>query len=299
MVVMTANRATAIGATAILMWATLALLATYTTRVPPFQLTAMAFALAFALACAKWALFRQHPLTRLRQPPAAWALGVAGLFGYHLCYFLALRLAPPVEANLVNYMWPLLIVLFSGLLPGHRLGWAPVAGAMAGLVGTAMLVTRDGGLSFQGAHAAGYMAAMGAAVIWAGYSVLSRRFAEVPTDTVGGFCGASALLAGVCHLLLERTVAPTAAEWLAIAAMGCGPVGAAFFVWDLGIKRGDIRALGLLSYATPLLSTLLLIAFGRAGLTPLTVLAGALIIGGALVGNWRGRPEAAPAATER
>lgn len=276
-------RATLVGMSAIAMWATLALLTTAAGALPPFQLTAMAFATATLLVALKWTLARQNPLTFLRQPAAVWLLGVGGLFGFHSLYFLALRLAPPVEASLLSYLWPLLIVVFSGFLPGERLGGRQVAGALLGLLGCGLLVARSGGLSFDPRYLAGYASALACAATWAGYSVLNRRFGQVPTDTVGGFCSVVAGLALLCHLLFEQTVWPVGTQWLAVLGLGCGPVGAAFFAWDHGVKHGDIRLLGVLSYAAPLLSTLLLVAFGRAPATLSLAAACALIIGGAVV----------------
>ena len=276
--------ATLTGGGAVLLWATLALFTDLTGRVPPFQLTAMAFAVAFATALGVWLARGGAPLRHLRQPAAAWLLGVGGLFGYHFFYFLALRNAPPVEAGLIAYMWPLLIVLMSALLPGERLRWWHLAGALAGLAGTVLLVTDGGSLQFKSEFALGYAAAAVCALTWSSYSVLSRRLAHVPTDAVGGFCGATAVLALIAHLLFEQTVWPAGVgQWLAVAALGLGPVGAAFFLWDHGVKRGDIRVLGAASYAAPLLSTLLLVAFGRGQASWLLGLACLLISGGAVL----------------
>ena len=276
-------RATLIGATAVLMWSTLALFTTLTGSVPPFQLVAMAFAVAFLLALAKWLWRRQRVRDHLLWPAGAWLLGVGGLFGYHFFYFVGLRGAPPVEANLINYLWPLLIVLFSALLPGERLRWWHVAGTAAGLAGTVILVTDGGAIGLRSEYWRGYAAALAAALIWSGYSVLNRRFGHVPSDAVGGFCGATSLLAWACHLAFEGTVWPRGGEWLAVLGLGIGPVGAAFFVWDHGVKHGDIRILGAVSYATPLLSTALLIVFGRAEPTLAVALACLLIVGGAVL----------------
>jgi drug/metabolite transporter (DMT)-like permease len=273
--------ATAVGFGAILLWASLALLTTMAGPVPPFQMTAMAFSLGFAIALVKW-LARREPVGRhLALPLRVWALGVGGLFGYHACYFAALALAPPVEANLINYLWPLLIVVVSGLLPGERLRWWHVAGTLAGLAGCILLIGGGAG-GIDAKYAGGYLVALAAALIWSGYSVLSRRVREVPTDAVGGFCGATALLALVAHLVFERTYIPQDGEWVAIVALGIGPVGAAFYLWDYGVKRGDIKSLGALSYMTPLLSTLLLVLFGRAEPSLRLTLACLLIVGGAL-----------------
>lgn len=280
-----ASRGTLVGGLALLLWSTLALLTTLAGGLPPFQMVAMAFGLAFLLALGKWLLRGEAILPRLRQPIGAWALGVAGLFGYHLFYFLALRLAPPLEANLLNYLWPLLIVLFAALLPGGGLTARHGLGALAGLAGAALLIGRGGQAGFDPRFAAGYGSALLCAVIWSAYSVLNRRFFKaVPSDAVGGFCAATALLALLCHLIAEPTVWPVGWQWGAMIALGLGPVGAAFFVWDYGCKHGDIRALGTLAYAVPLLSNGLLIATGRGEATCQVAVAALLIIGGAALG---------------
>jgi drug/metabolite transporter (DMT)-like permease len=244
----------------------------------------MAFSLATLVALAKWIWFRQSPIAILNQPLGAWLLGVGGLFGYHFFYFLALRLAPPVEANLLNYLWPLLIVLLSALLPGERLRLRHIVGALAGMTGAALLMLNGQSAAFSGQYAVGYGAAVACGVIWAVYSVANRSYKQVPTDAVGGFCGATALLALLCHIVFEETVVPVGWQWLVILLLGLGPVGTAFFLWDFACKHGDIRALGTLAYGVPLLSNGLLIFFGRGTLTWQVGAALALIIGGAALG---------------
>jgi len=277
-------KATRLGIGALLLWSSLAVLSTLAGSIPPFQLVSMAFALATLVALVKWGWYRQSPFTRLRQPLGAWFLGVAGLFGYHFFYFLALRFAPPVEANLLNYLWPLLIVLLSALLPGQHLRLRHLAGALAGMAGAALLLIKGQDATFAGQYAVGYGAAVAAGVIWAVYSVANRRYKQVPSDAVGGFCAVTALLALLCHVGFEQTVVPTGWQWLAIALLGLGPVGAAFFLWDFACKHGDIRALGTLAYGVPLLSNGLLIATGRGTLTWQVGVAVLLIVGGAALG---------------
>lgn len=279
-------RATLIGTIAIWLWASLALFTTLTPSVPALQLTAMTFSLSALAAIAMWLLRGDGVVKHFRLAPAAWALGVCGLFGYHALYFLALKLAPPLEASLINYLWPLLIVLFSALLPGERLRWFHLAGAACGLAGTVILIAGKGELGFDWRYTAGYAAAFACAFTWSAYSVLSRRFAAVPTDAVGAFCAATAALSWLGHVAFETTAWPTdMQEWAAVIALGLGPVGLAFFCWDHGMKRGDVRALGTMAYAAPLLSTLLLIVFGQGALTLPVLVACALIVGGAVLGS--------------
>ncbi|WP_336488641.1 aromatic amino acid exporter YddG [Methylobacterium nigriterrae] len=285
--------ATLVGSGAILLWSLLALFTAASGAVPPFQLAAMTFALGGLVGCATWIL-RPKGVRALAQPWRVWALGIGGLFGYHALYFAALRLAPPAEAGLLNYLWPLLIVLLSARLPGEG-GLRPghLTGALLGLSGVAALFLGRGDLRFEAAALPGYAASLAAAFVWAAYSVLSRRVGAVPTDAVAGFCLGTAALSLACHLALERTVWPQgAAEWAAVAALGLGPVGAAFYLWDVGVKRGDIRLLGIASYAAPVLSTLILVAAGYAAATPALGLACALIVLGALVAARAGQRRA-------
>jgi drug/metabolite transporter (DMT)-like permease len=279
---MTPRTATLIGLTAILMWSLLAVMTVATGTIPAFQLAAMTFAIGALVGTLTW-IGRGAAIAALHQPPIAWLVGVGGLFGYHALYFLALRFAPPAEAGLLNYLWPLLIVLFSSLLPGERLAPHHVIGAVLGLAGTVLLFAGNTG-SFAPGQLPGLVAAFVAAFVWATYSVASRRLKSVPTDAVAGFCAATALLAAIVHGLVEVTVWPdTVLQWLAVITLGIGPVGAAFYAWDVGMKRGDIRVLGAASYATPLLSTgfLMLAGFARPSLT--IALAALLIAGGGLV----------------
>lgn len=277
------RRATLVGAGAVFIWGSLALLTTLTGDVPPFQIVTTAFLIAFTLAVIKWIVFRESLSAPFRQRAAVWAIGVGGLFGYHFLIFLALKTAPPVQANLINYLWPLLIVLFSALLPGQSLRPRHIGGALIGFAGACLLVTGGTGIEFDPDHLPGYAAALGAALIWSTYSLASSRLAAVPTDAIGAFCFVAALLSAVAHLIFETTVIPTTGEWLALVALGIGPAGSAFFLWDWGVKRGNVRALGGIGYTAPLLSTTLLIIFGPAILTGAIAIAACLIISGAIL----------------
>jgi len=279
---MTPRTATLVGLIAILLWSLLAVMTVATGKIPAFQLAAMTFAIGGCVGFCTW-IGRSEALQSLRQPPVVWAVGIGGLFGYHALYFLALRFAPPAEAGLLNYLWPLLIVLFSSFLPGERLAMHHVVGALLGLVGTVLLLAGNSS-GFAAGQLPGLLAAFIAAFVWAAYSVLSRRLKSVPTDAVAGFCLATAALAALMHGLLETTVWPeTILQWLSVLALGIGPVGAAFYAWDIGMKRGDIRVLGAASYATPLLSTAFLIAAGFAKASLTIAIAAMLIAGGGLI----------------
>ena len=273
------------------LWSVLALLTASAGAIPPFELAALTFAIGGGLGLV-YAASRGR-LAALIQPWPVWAVGVGGLFGYHALYFAALNRAPPAEASLIAYLWPLLIVLFSALLPGERLRLRHLVGAALGFAGAATLFAgKAGGLSLAAIDPrvlSGYALALACAFVWSSYSVLSRRLKAAPSEAVAGFCVATAALAALCHFAFETNVAPAgAAQWAAIVGLGLGPVGLAFYVWDFGVKHGDIRLLGVAAYAAPVLSTLILVAAGFAPATLSLALACALIVGGALVATRRG-----------
>ena len=279
---MAASRATLAGCAALALWAFLAALARLTSPLPPLLVTALAFLVAGALGLG-WLAANGQLGTALRQSPLAWAHGILGLAGFHALYFAALGLAPAVEANLINYAWPLLLVLLAGTLRGLPLGGRRLAGVALGGAGAVVLI--GAGAAFPAGAWPGFACAFGAALTWALYSALAGvpRLAGVPSTAIAGFCLAAGLLTGLAHLVFEAPMVPDAAQAAAILLLGLGPMGAAFFLWDIGMKRGDPRLLGTLAYATPLASTLLLIALGEGAFSPRVALAALCIVGGGLL----------------
>jgi drug/metabolite transporter (DMT)-like permease len=283
------DKGTLSGLAAILLWSTLALLTIGGGDIPPFQKAGTAFSIAAVSVVLKWLIRRESPSRYLRIPLGAWGLGVFGLFGFHFLYFVSLRLAPPLEASLIVYLWPLLIILLSALVTQIPLRWWQFAGAILGFLGTVLIATRGNDIKFDGNSLLGYLCALCCALVWATYSVANRKYREVPTDSVGGFCAISALLAWTSHFVLETTVGPSAEQWLALGLMGLGPMGVAFFLWDYGVKNGNLIVLGTLSYLSPLLSTLLLLVSGRAAADARILIACFLIVGGSLLGSFAGK----------
>lgn len=279
----TRTAATLIGFTAILQWSFLALLSTAAGPLPPFQLAAMAFLLGGLVGASSW-IFRPAAVKALRQPWPVWALGTAGLCIYHCAYFFAIQSAPPVEASLIAYLWPLLIVVFASFLPGERLKPHHLAGVALGFLGAVAVITKGGSVGLADGLKPGHWIALFCAFIWSGYSVLSRRFGQVPTDVVAGYCLITAAVAFGLHLALEPTVWPVGAtQWGALVMLGTLPLGLGFYAWDFGVKHGDIMVLGSLSYAAPLFSTVVLLLAGLGVFHWSVALACLLITAGALI----------------
>ncbi|WP_170426993.1 aromatic amino acid exporter YddG [Ruegeria arenilitoris] len=277
------SRATAIGFIAILLWSLLALFTVGSLPTPPLLLNAICFSIGGAMGLI-WT-WRSGGLRQLLDIPwTTYVFGTIGLFGYHALYFSALRMAPAAEAGLIAYLWPLLIVLLSGLLPGEHLRIGHLIGACLGFAGAAVIIAGGGSAGFQAEHLPGYALALLCALTWSGYSVLSRRLGDTPTSSVAIFCIATAIASAALHLAVEDTILPdTTLGWASVVALGLGPVGLAFYVWDIGVKQGDIQVLGTASYAAPLLSTLVLVLAGNAAPSWGLAIAALLITGGAII----------------
>ncbi len=279
---MTRPRATAIGFVAVLLWSLLAVLTVGSSPTPPLLLNTICFAIG-GTGGLLWAHFAGGLSVLRRVPLRVYLLGTLGLFGYHALYFSALRLAPAAEAGLIAYLWPLLIVVFSGLLPGERVRRGHILGACVGFAGAALIIS-GGGSGIQAQFLPGYLLALVCALTWSSYSILSRLAGAVPTQSVAVFCIAAAALSLPLHLAFEETVWPgSGLAWTSTVCLGLGPVGLAFFVWDIGVKKGDIQILGTASYAAPILSTCALVIAGVTPFTASLALAALMVAGGAMI----------------
>ena len=244
--------------------------------VPPFLLVGTALTVSGLIGALKirtWCV-----------PWKTFAMGSCGVFGYNLLFFTALQKAPPIEASLLNYLWPLLIVLLTPLfLQGYRLRWYHLVGTMTGFFGAALIVTGSR-LEVEWANITGYLLATGAALVWAVYSLLTKKVKPFSTGAVGAFCLTAGLLSLIIHFCFESTYLPTGQEWGLIVLLGSGPLGLAYYTWDGAMKLGDPRIIGALSYLTPLSSTLVLVVLGGHPIEKSTVWAMMFIVGGAILG---------------
>lgn len=265
-----------LGLITIICWGSLATFGQILVHMPPF------FVLGFCFLMGSIPAF-----FKFKEMFANWKLvlwGTMGYFGYHFFLFYSFRFAPALEANLINYLWPIIMVLIAPVFfPDSKLKVYHIVGAVLAVLGSVILVTGKGG-QFQWENLKGYLLALGAALTWPLYSIGKKKMGSMSVWSVGGACFLSGILCFSTHALIEPVVVLNPRDLITLIMMGIGPFGLAFYFWDLAMKMGDTRLIGALAYLTPVLSTLLLIVFTPQEIHSSTIYAMILIISGASTG---------------
>jgi drug/metabolite transporter (DMT)-like permease len=264
---------------AVVLWGSLAALGVSLSHLPPLLLTGIGLLIGSLVSLP----LSKFKLNELKVSKKALAVGVFGLFGYHAALFAGLQNAPSVQANLVNYLWPLLIVVLAPLfIKGTKLSARQVVAALVGFAGAALAILS--GSELVSGFAIGYVFAFVAAIIWATYSLLSKRVA-FRTAAVGTFGLVSGLMAIAAHLLFEPQAQLALSDWPLLVLLGLGPLGLSFYLWDYALKTGNPQRIGLIAFLTPLISTALLLLVTGIPLSPLLAIAAVMIIAAALFGS--------------
>jgi drug/metabolite transporter (DMT)-like permease len=269
------------GCLAVLLWSFSALYIGWTSQAPPFLLAALSSIIGsiyFFLTClanpAKFSF-------AIRQKWEVWALFFSAVVFYRALYLTSLKLAPIVEANLLNYLWPLFIILFSALIDHIRLSKKVYLGAVFCFAGAVCIgISKKGNLSFE----AGHILAIGGALTWAIYSIMTSRLSSAPIGMIGLMHVIAVCVFLVLHIVFEQTTnvwnLPLLC-WIGVTGLGLA-MSLGYNLWHEAMRYGNRETLAVVGYYTPLLSTLWLILFGDQQITSWVWLAIVLIIGGSL-----------------
>lgn len=287
----TIKYATPIGYGALLLWALAASLATPLRRLPTFEVLAIVFSFGFVIVACKLTIAGQWK--KIRQPLIVWFIGVAGIFGNCTFFLAAFKHAPAAQVDLINYLWPIMMFLLAQFVLKEKCTWRQMAGVLLGFGGVCVLIIGSHGVFvFHRNYIVGYVFAFLGAFIWATYTFMTRyRSKKIPSEMLGVYCGAGAIISLVCHFIWEHSVMPSLSQSMVIIAMGLFPQGLAYFLWDYGIKNGNYKLLSILAYGNPIISVLLLVVFGMTQFTATLLIASLLVVAGGIMGGYKKAPK--------
>jgi len=282
--------ATLLGILAILMWSCLALLGANTATLPAFLLLSICFAISALLMFIKRLMLKERLLAKPTLSATQWLIGIAGLFGFHYCYFTALKIAPAIEVSLIAYLWPMLLALF---IATKTTRIKALFGGLIGFVGVSFIIVGDTDLTYNPEYIKGYMLAACCAILWSTYSWYFSKAdtsAANSIDNIGWLSLVTALLALIAHYQLEAAYPLgilTTLQWGSLILLGLGPVGGAFYLWDIALKQGNKKLLASLSFCTPLISSVVLALVGLNSWSSNILISLSLILLGGLIANTR------------
>lgn len=252
--------ATLTGYGALLMWSCYALMVTFLNDIPTFELLTIVFLGGFLIMAVRLTI--RGEWNKIKQPWLIWLVGIGGIIGNDMANIAALKAAPPIQVTLINYLWPMLVVVLASFLPTEHFTKKHFISSIIGLMGIYILVTHGQGLAgFNWTYLKGYVLAFSGSLIWAIYCVISRYHSQTPIEMLGMYFGVGVIISLISHFSYENTIFPSSLQWLILAAMVLTTSGVAYYCWDYGCKKGDVKLLSILTYGNPVISTLVLIAF--------------------------------------
>lgn len=250
---------------------------------PVFQTLFLMFGISFLVMSIRLTLTKSWYL--VKQPLFIWILGIIGVCGSDVAYITAVKYAPPAHVDFIDYLWPFLVIVFSGFIPKEKFTLQHVIGGSLGFLGVFLLLTNGNGfLGLQEGYLMGYLFALLAAVIWSLYTIMNRVYQKTPTEMVGMYCGIGSLISLVLHYRYESWVVPSASEACLVGLLGLSS-GAAYFLWSYGTQKGNMKLLGVLAYFTPVISMGLLVLSGKEPLSYALIFACTLVIVGVVIGS--------------
>jgi drug/metabolite transporter (DMT)-like permease len=276
---------TSIGCGALLVWSLYALVVSELVHnLPVCETLFFMFTTSFVAMSIRLTIKKQWDIL-FRQPLFIWIIGVIGICGSDFAYITAAKYAPPAHVDFIDYLWPFLVILFSGFLPKERFTLQHLIAGALGLFGVLLLLT--GGKSFigfTGDYLCGYLFALIGAFMWSAYTIISRYYQETPIEMVGMYCGIGAVVTLALHLKFEVWITPSFYEGALVVLLGLTS-GIAYLLWAYGTQKGNIKLLGVLAYFTPVFSMGLLVLFGKEPISIALAFACMLVVSGVVVGS--------------
>lgn len=272
------------GIIAIMMWSFMAVLIVYSGQTSPLTLTSLSLFIGavtlLIFNIIKKENFRQ--LLKITFPD--YCLVTVGVCFYTAFVYLSFDMVNPIEANILNYLWPVLFGVFSSIRMSKMLNAYELLGLLVSFGGVFLLFYGKENEFLFSSFALGHLFGIMAAFIWAGYSSFAkeRSYSQIIMVPVFLF---SALICFLVDFMLFDPILPNGMAWVSVLILGVFRISYAF--WDYAMKKGNTLILSSLSYITPLLSFGLLLIFGVTNNSQYVFLSVLLVTGGCFFTNYK------------
>ncbi|MGQ0526609.1 MAG: DMT family transporter [Alphaproteobacteria bacterium] len=273
---------TACGVIALIMWAFTSVVLALLSGISTFEIVGAAFFLCFIGMTGSQIVNKEPIASYWRRPLSEYLFWLLGPGLYTVLLYMAFKMAPPFEVNILNYLWPILLVIFASFMHDVTLNLTRAAGIIAGFSGLFIVTIPPASDNFFDDFNWGHGLALICAVLWSSYSAL-RKKPNYPMGFLAPLCFVFSMICFLLDMTFETTVIPNGFQIFLILVLGITRL--SYALWDTAMKSGDIMLLTSLSYFLPLITTLLLVVFGFGTERPLVALGAVLIIGGCLLVN--------------
>jgi drug/metabolite transporter (DMT)-like permease len=211
-------------------------------------------------------------------------LGLLNPFLYYLVLFEAYDRLPAQEAQPLNYVWPVVLVLLSALFLRQRITPVTLLAMLVSLAGVAVISTRGDLLSLRFTDTTGVTLAVGSTVIWASYWLFNLRDNRDPVLRlwVNFVFGTVAVTAYA--LTMEKVALPSWPALAGAAYVGCFEMGITFVCWISALRYARNTAqVSSLIFLSPFLSLVVIHFLVGEPIYPSTVVGLILIVAGIIL----------------
>ncbi|BCM17713.1 EamA family transporter [Mesorhizobium sp. J8] len=204
-----------------------------------------------------------------------------GLLVGNVLFLYSLKFIAPAQSNVIVYLWPVILVVLATALGLMAFSPRHIMSVLLALTGAVLVIGPD----LATGSWIGVALAFGSGFSWAIFCVYRIwQGPDAPDALIAGLT-VSSITAIIIHFMIETTTLPTSLSLFGVIFTGIFPLAVGNLCWDYGLRRGDKVVLAVCAYATPLVSILILAAFGRAQLTASILVGATLIVGGGLASS--------------
>lgn len=183
-------------------------------------------------------------------------MGFVGLFLYYAFYYYGIRVMTAQDACIINYLWPLMIVVFSVFILKEKMNVKKLLAVLLSFAGVVMVATKGNIANIDMTNLKGILSCVAAAVCYGLFSVYNKKKAYDQNVGMMFFFGVAALASGVVSILTEEIQTLNRIQLAGSLWIGVFVNAIAYLAWGIALNNGETAKISNLAYITPFLSML-------------------------------------------